>query len=64
MSYDKEIVKALENVPNDISLPVLMDINKRITDWLSGGGSPDASYIMQQVKYAQNIGKRFGVEEV
>lgn len=59
MSYEKEIVKALENVPNDIALPVLMDINKRITDWLSGGGSPDASYIMQQVRYAQNIGKAF-----
>lgn len=56
MSYEKEIVKALENVPNDISLPVLMDINTRITDWLSSGGAPDSPYIEQQVRYAKNIG--------
>ena len=63
MSYDKEIVKALENVPNDISLPVLIDINMRITGWLAGGGRADDHYIEQQVRYARNIGKAFGVKE-
>ena len=60
MSYEKEIVKALENVPNDISLPVLMDINTRITDWLAGGGNPNDDYIKQQVRYAKNIGQKYG----
>lgn len=63
MSYDKEIVQALENVPNDISLWVLMDINTRITDWLSSGGAPDSPYIEQQVRYAKNIGQKYGQQK-
>ena len=63
MSYEQEIVKALEHVPNDISLPVLMDINMRITGWIAGGGRADDHYIEQQVRYAKNIEKAFGAKE-
>lgn len=38
-------------------LPVwaLHDINKRITDWLAGGGSLEDNYIKQQLRFAENV---------
>ncbi len=56
MNRAKEIIKALENVPNEIALPVLADISKRIMDWLASGGKHDDPYIEQQVDYAKSVG--------
>ncbi|WP_187372136.1 DUF6877 family protein [Clostridium ihumii] len=34
---------------------VIMDIDKRITDWLAAGGNKEDPYINQQFKYAENV---------
>lgn len=60
MSCASEILKALEGVPNDISIKVLADVNQRINDWLASGGKDDDPYIQQQVRFAENVAKRFG----
>lgn len=60
MNYSSEILHALENVPGHIAGKVLMDIDKRITDWMASGGKEGDPYIKQQLRYAQNIGKQFG----
>lgn len=60
MNSAAEITKALENVPSEIAVKVLFDVNARITDWISGGGKDDDPYIKQQVRFAKNIGNRFG----
>lgn len=60
MGASERIVKALEHVPNDIALKVTMDIDKRLSDWFSSGGKEDHPYIDQQVRFAENIGKRYG----
>lgn len=39
-------------------LVVLQDVEKRITDWLSHGGSYDDPYIEQQIRYMENIAHR------
>lgn len=64
MGYTEDIVKALEDVPNPMKVTVLMDINNRVTDWMGTGGKEDDPYIQQQVRYAENIGKSFGVRDV
>ncbi len=40
-----------------LNLPavIVMDIEKRITDWLASGGKEDDPYIMQQLRYARNV---------
>ncbi len=63
MNYSNQIVKALENVPSHISVIVLSDINKRVSDWLASGGDPDAPYIVQQVRYAEAIGQKYGTKK-
>ena len=63
MNYAAEITKSLSKVPNDISLIVLTDINKRISDWLASGGDSNAPYILQQVDYAKRISERFGTQK-
>lgn len=62
-SYAAEITEALSNVPGEIALIVLTDVDKRISDWLMSGGKPNALYIQQQVNYAKNISKRFGTQK-
>lgn len=64
MSYAADILSALENVSNDISIKVLADVNQRINDWLASGGEDDDPYIKQQVRFAENIAKRFAKEGV
>lgn len=62
INHATEISKALSNVPNEVALIALTDIDKRISDWLASGGSPDASYIQQQVNYARRLSEIFGKE--
>lgn len=59
MTPEQRIVEALSDVPNQISLPVLDDVNKRIADWRSSGGADDSDYIEQQVRYAENVKKAY-----
>ena len=61
-TYEQEIIDALKDVPDEIAQVVMDDINQRITDWLASGGKHKDTYIRQQVKYAQNVGKKYGVE--
>ncbi|WP_407372355.1 DUF6877 family protein [Carnobacterium sp.] len=62
-NYATEITEALSNVPSEIALIVLTDVDKRITDWLASGGDPNARYIQQQVNYAKAISTRFGTKK-
>lgn len=62
INHAEEISKALSNVPNEVALIALTDIDKRISDWLASGGAPDAPYIQQQVDYAKRISVIFRKE--
>ena len=52
---------SLENIGNIhtdlISLSVLQDVDKRISDWLAMGGKEDDSYIQRQIKYLKQVEK-------
>ena len=63
INYATEITEALSNVPGEIALIVLTDVDKRITDWLASGGDPNARYIQQQVNYAKGISRRYGTQK-
>lgn len=39
---------------DEIPVKILDDIDKRITDWLSSGGTMEDPYIMQQYRFAEN----------
>ncbi|API89416.1 hypothetical protein BKP56_09180 [Marinilactibacillus sp. 15R] len=59
MTYEERIQAALDKMPNDVA----WDIDKRISDWLSGDGhKSDDPYIYQQVRFAENAAKQY--EEV
>lgn len=45
----------LNKYANELPVAVLMDIDKRIADWLASDGNKDAPYIKQQFKYAENV---------
>lgn len=63
MTYEERIQAALNKMPNEVALAVAKDIDKRISDWLSGDGhKPDDPYIYQQVRFAENAAKQY--EEV
>lgn len=62
-NHATEISKALSNVPNEVALIALTDIDKRVSDWLASGGAPDAPYIQQQVNYAKRLSQRFGTQK-
>lgn len=38
-----------------LPISVLMDIDKRVTDWIASGGKYTDPYIKQQCKYAENV---------
>lgn len=62
MSYANEILEALHGVPEDIKTVCLMDINRRISDWMASGGKENDPYIYQQVRFAKNVAKMFGIK--
>ncbi|QDY21945.1 hypothetical protein CGQ39_13585 [Clostridium botulinum] len=47
----EDIVKYSKYIP----ISALLDIDKRIADWLASGGKEDAPYVKQQFKYAENV---------
>ena len=42
-------------IGQQIPLEVLMDVDKRIGDWLLSGGEMDHPYVWQQVDYARKF---------
>ncbi|WP_153732729.1 DUF6877 family protein [Sporosarcina obsidiansis] len=48
----------INKLADDLPLPVVQDLHKRIADWLAGGGSYDAPYMFQQLRYAKNVAER------
>lgn len=59
MSPEDRILAAVSDLPRDITLKVLMDVDKRITDWRATGGGDHDAYIEQQVRYAENVAKAY-----
>lgn len=45
----------LYSIGQQIPLEVLMDVDKRIGDWLLSGGEMDHPYVWQQVNYARKF---------
>lgn len=53
ISSIEEMVKAFDtyNVP----VEVIQDVNQRITDWKSMGGTDDAPYLKQQFRFVERF---------
>lgn len=51
-------MEEIAEIAHQLPLVVLQDINKRITDWLSGGGKEDHPYIEQQLRFARKFIKQ------
>lgn len=63
-SYSDRIHQALKDVPNDIAIKVLTDVNQRIRDWMVSGGDETDPYVQRQVRYAENVGRRCSVKQL
>lgn len=49
-------LEQINKIAHQLPLPVLQDIEKRITDWrASGGDGEDDSYIYQQLRFAKRF---------
>ena len=53
----KTPMEQIEELINEMPLPVLKDIQQRLTDWASSGGKDDDPYVEQQLRYLQNVSK-------
>lgn len=51
MSPMEELISIASKLPAE----VLVDVHKRITDWLASGGKETDPYIEQQVRYAKRF---------
>lgn len=54
-NVSKSYIEQINEIAHLLPTPVLQDINKRITDWLAGGGSLEDNYIKQQLRFAHNV---------
>ncbi|WFR64181.1 hypothetical protein P9222_08410 [Paenibacillus amylolyticus] len=45
----------LNKITDQLPLPVLQDIDKRIGDWLASGGKETDPYIDQQLRFARRF---------
>lgn len=50
----EDLIRYAHLIPHE----VLVDIDKRIGDWLASGGSIDDGYIKQQFRYAEGFLKK------
>lgn len=48
-------IEDITKYSNYIPASVLLDIDKRIADWLASGGKEDSPYIKQQFRYVENV---------
>ena len=58
MNKPRVEIKNMEDLSNNLKhLPTaaIVDIDKRITDWMASGGDLEDGYIKQQFRYAENI---------
>lgn len=62
MSYEERIQAAVDKLPPNVALKVIVDVNDRITDWIASGGNEDDPYIEQQVRYAENVAEAYEKE--
>lgn len=62
MNYSERISAAINKLPSNLALKVGMDIDKRISDWLSAGGKEEDPYIFQQVRFAENAATAYQKE--
>lgn len=54
---NKTVMEQIEELINEMPLSVVVDVEKRLTDWASMGGQPADPYVAQQLRYLQNISK-------
>ena len=59
MNPESRILEAVSDLPREVALKVLTDVDKRITDWRATGGGNHDAYIEQQVRYAENVAKAY-----
>ena len=45
----------ISELSHKMPILVLQDVNQRIGDWLSSGGSHEDEYIKQQLRYMENV---------
>lgn len=50
-------IEELHKIAHLVPMQVLMDIDKRITDWIAAGGNENDPYIEQQVRFAKRFVK-------
>ena len=51
----KTPMEQIEELINEMPLPVLKDIQQRLTDWASSGGKDDDPYVEQQLSYMKHV---------
>lgn len=56
-------LEQLNQIASQLPLPVLQDINQRVGDWIACGGNENDEYIGQQLRYAENVLKRYPREK-
>lgn len=49
------IMQQIEELISEMPLPVLKDVQRRLTDWASSGGKEDDSYVEQQLRYMKHV---------
>lgn len=53
--YPLSPLQELGSIAKYLPLEVLQDVDKRIHDWLMGGGEEDDPYIEQQLRFARKF---------
>jgi hypothetical protein len=53
--HTMEPMRELNKIAHHLPIPVLQDIDKRITDWLASGGTENDPYIEQQLRFAKHF---------
>lgn len=51
----KTAMEQIEELISEMPLPVLKDVQQRLTDWAAGGGKEDDAYVEQQLRYMKHV---------
>ncbi|MFD2867568.1 DUF6877 family protein [Kurthia populi] len=49
------VMQQIEELISEMPLPVLKDVQRRLTDWASSGGKEDDPYVEQQLRYMKHV---------